>query len=108
MKMLIRKNTDNSDLVTTAVLNTKIGEVEEKIPIVSGLVKKTNYDAKILDTEEKYFTTSGYNKFTSDILDPKIKQKQLLNKSDISNLIKDSDFKTKLRTLATKAELKVE
>ena len=64
--------------MTTAVLNTKIGEVDKKIPIVSGLVKKTNYGAKILDIEGKYFTTSGYNKFASDILDPKIKQKQLL------------------------------
>ena len=36
----------------------------------------------------------------------KIEQKELLNKSDISDLVKNSDLITKLGTLATKAELK--
>ena len=67
---------------------------------LSGLVKKTDYDAKISKFEGKYFTSSDYNKFASDILDAKIKQKELANKSDISNLVKNSDL------LATKAELK--
>ena len=67
---------------------------------LSGLVKKTDYDAKISKFEGKYFTNSDYNKFASDILDAKIKQKELANKSDISNLVKNSDL------LATKAELK--
>ena len=35
-----------SGLVATTVLNTKIVETENNIP-VSGLVKKTDYDAKI-------------------------------------------------------------
>ena len=55
------------------------------MPDVSGLVKKTDY--KMSGTEIKYFNTADYNKFTSDILDAKIKQKELVNKSDISNLI---------------------
>ena len=38
--------------MTTAVYNIKIEEVENKIPDVSYLVKKTDYDAKILDTEK--------------------------------------------------------
>ena len=67
---------------------------------LSGLVKKTDYDSKISKFEGKYFTSSDYNKFASDILDAKIKQKELANKSDISNLVKNSDL------LATKAELK--
>ena len=74
---------DTSGLVTTTVLNTEISEVENKIVSVSGLVKKTDYDAKIKDIEGKYFTTDDYNKFTSDILDVKIKQRELVNKSDI-------------------------
>ena len=61
--------------MTTTILNTKISEVENKIPIVNGLVKKTDYDAKIKNIEGKYLTTVDYNKFTSDILDVKIKQK---------------------------------
>ena len=49
---------------------------------------------------------SDCNKFASDIFDPKIKQKELLNKSEISNLVNKSDLNTKLKRLATEAELK--
>ena len=42
-------------LVTTTVLNTKISEVEIKIPDISGLVKKKDYNAKISDIEKKIF-----------------------------------------------------
>ena len=35
----------------------------------STLIKKADYDAKILDIEEKYFITSEYNKLTNNILD---------------------------------------
>ena len=40
----------------------------------------------------------------SYILDANIKQKESANKSDRSNLVKDSDLNLKLGTLATKAE----
>ena len=60
-------------LATTAVINTKGGGVENKIPDVNDLVNKKDDDAKISDIEGKYFTTSDYNKFTSNILDAKIK-----------------------------------
>ena len=77
-------------------------------PDLSGLVKQTDCEAKILEIEGKYFITSDCNKFTSDILDVKIKQKELLNKSIISNLVKSSDLNTRFTTLAQKAELKAE
>ena len=80
---VVNKILDVSGLATTADLNTKIGEVENKIPDVSGLVKKTVYDTKILDIEGKYCTTFDYNKFMSDILDGKIKQKELVNKCNV-------------------------
>ena len=51
---------------------------------------------------------SAYNKFTSEILDVMIKQKKLVNKSDISDLVKNSDLNTKLAILAVEAELKAE
>ena len=54
--------------MTANVLNTKISEVEKKIPDASGLAKKTGYNAKISDIEEKYFTTSDYNKFANEYL----------------------------------------
>ena len=53
--------------VTATNLNTKIGEVENKIPDVSSLVTEIVYNAKISDIKEKYFTTSYYDKFTSEI-----------------------------------------
>ena len=61
-------------LATTNVLNTKIGEVENKNPDVTDLVKKTDYYAKIKEIERKYFTTSYYNKFVCDIIVAKIKK----------------------------------
>ena len=94
--------------MTATAINTKIKEVDNKIPNLSSLVKKTDYDAKISDIQGKYFTTSDYNKFTGDIFDAKIKQKELVNKSDICNLVKNSDLNTILATLATKTELKEE
>ena len=101
--MLIKKIPDVSGLVITTVLNTKTKEVGNKI-----LDKKTDYDGKISDIEKKYSATSDSNKFTSDILDAKIKEKELVNKSGISYLIKNFDLSTKITALATKAELKAE
>ena len=49
---------DGRGLVTATVLNTKIWEVENKIPNFSGLCKKTDYNATMPDIETKYFTTS--------------------------------------------------
>ena len=60
-------------LTTTGLATTALNDVENKISNVSDLVKKKKkkeYDAKI---SGKYFTTSGYNKFTSQILNAKIK-----------------------------------
>ena len=68
-------------LVTTTILNTKIEEVENKIPGVSGLVKKTDYNAKISVIEEDL---SNYNKLTCEIVDTKIKT--LVTNSDLNNV----------------------
>ena len=55
---------------------------------LSDLFKKIDYDAKLLEIEEDHFTTSGYNKFTRDILDAKIKKKELVNKCKLLDLVK--------------------
>ena len=65
-----------------------------------------NYNARISDIEAKYLITADYNKFTSEIFEIQIKEKRLIDKSGIFDLVKNSDLKTKLATLATKAELK--
>ena len=59
-----KKLPDVSGLVTTStVLDRKIGEVENKIALGSGLLKRTDYGAKISDIEKKDLTTSDYNKY---------------------------------------------
>ena len=40
-----------NDSVTTTGRNTKIGELENKIPDTNGFVQKTDYDAKITDIQ---------------------------------------------------------
>ena len=86
----------------------KVGEVENKIPDLDCLVKKTIYDAKFSKIERKYFTNYDYNKLTKKIFDAKINEKELVEKSDVSNLVKNTDLNTKPNTLVTKAELKAE
>ena len=90
------------------VINTKIGIVENRISDVCGLVKKRVYNARISQIEGILFTTSDYKAFTSDMLDAKIRKIELITKSDIFNVIKNSNINTKLATLAAKAELKIE
>ena len=46
---------------------------------------------------------TDYNKLTSQTLDPKIKQKVLVDKSAIAGLINNADLNKKVATLATKA-----
>ena len=82
-------------MIITA-FNIKIKEVVNKILDLSVLVMKTDCHAKTSEIEGKYFTTSDYSKFTSAILDAKIKQVGLFSKSNISNLVKNSDLNTKL------------
>ena len=63
--------------MTTTTCNMKISEVKKKILIVSDLVKKTDYIAKISEIDEKYITTSDYNKLLKEIFDARIKQEEL-------------------------------
>ena len=70
--------------MTTNVLNTK---TENKIPDFSGLVKMADYIAKISDIDKKYFTTSDYNKFTSKVVDEKVRQANLATNIDFSTVL---------------------
>ena len=47
-------NIDTSDFVLKTNCNTKITELENKIPDTSGLVKKTDYSTKITELEIKF------------------------------------------------------
>lgn len=75
----------------TPTVNTQIEEVENKTPDVRGLIKETDYNVKISNIEAKYFTTSEYNTFTTQIVETKIKEKRLAGNSGniffVKNLI---------------------
>ena len=89
IKKFYKKRRNVSDLVTNSVHDTKTAEIKNKIPDLRDLIKKTNYNAKISGFEEKYFTASDYKKFTSDILNAKIRKKELVNTSNIFSLLKN-------------------
>ena len=85
---------DASSLVTKSALTA----VEIKIPNVSSLVKKTNYDTKISELEkkrtfhnhDKYITTPEFNTLAADVFNPRLAQ---------ANLITRTDFDAKLSSL---------
>ena len=93
-----------TNLATTAALTTVEQQKVLKIPNVSDLVKKADYDTKILEIE--YFTTSDYNKFSSNTIDETLTQNMLVHESDLNEKIKTLPTKEEIKTLATKAELK--
>ena len=59
---------NTSNLVTTTVLNTKISEVENKIP-----------------NNSKYTATQKFNKLSAENLAARLKQADLVNKNDFDN-----------------------
>ena len=91
-------------IITGLVTNAALAAVEKKIQNVSDLVKKTKYDAKVSEIYIKYFNRSDYDNFTTDILNTKIKQKELVDESDISRFKYKFDLEKKIRTLGAKAD----
>ena len=87
--------------ISVFATNAALTPVENKISDVSNLFQKTDYDAEVLDVKSKYFTAANYNKFANEKLDLKIKQKGLVDKSDIARFINNFDFNKQVATLAT-------
>ena len=81
---------DKIPIINTLATTAALTVVENQILDVSGLVKETDYDEKIKGFENKYFTTSDYNKFMNNILDAKIKNTKLVNKYDIFGFINNN------------------
>ena len=78
-------------LASTAILNTIIREVENKNLDVNGVVKMQIMTLKYQTWKENIsLLLIIINLFTSDILEAKIQQKELVNKSNIRNLVKKS------------------
>ena len=67
--------------------------VENKIPSVTNLVKKVNYDIKVNEiekkitdhTHDKYITTPEFNKLTAENFAARLKQENLVTKTDFYN-----------------------
>ena len=107
--------------MTAAVLSTKISEVENKIPSNSSLVTTTVFNTKISKLENKspdnskYITTQEFNKLTAENFVARLKQANLVNKTDfdnkltnfnkqiISNKTKHLEIQKKVSSLTAKA-----
>ena len=93
-----------TNLAATAALTA----VENKIPNVNNLVKKTDYNTKISEIEnkittdhdhDKYITTQEFNKLASEKCFARLGQPNLANKNEMANLIIKTDFDDKLKNL---------
>ena len=64
--------------------------VEKKIPSITGLVKRTDYNTKITDTEnklnnhnhDKYVATSEFNTLAANVFNARLAQENLITKTD--------------------------
>ena len=80
--------------MTTIVLKTKNCEVENKIPNTSSLVITTVLNTKISEAENKipdhskYITTPEFNKLTAENFAARLKQADLVKKTDFDNNLK--------------------
>ena len=124
IKNIEDKIPDNTNLATNASLNAKINEipdisdlgvttalaaVENKIPNAINLVQKIDYNTKIRESEKKindydcdrYITTPGFNKVTSENFTARLKQENLVSKIDIVKFVKKTDFDNKLRDVTS-------
>ena len=92
-----RKISDVSNLATKTALTT----IENKIPSVSNLVNKADYNTKVTEIENKltdhnhdrYITTPEFNKLAADVLNARLAQANLITKTDfdakLSSLIRE-------------------
>ena len=97
---------DVSNLATKAALTT----VENKIPDVSNLVKKPDYNAKGTEIKnklnnhnhDKYITTQEFNTLAEDVFNARLKQANLVEKTNLDNTVSslDSKFATSKKKLS--------
>ena len=96
--------------MTNLSTKTALNALENKIPSVSNLVKKTDYNTKINEIEnkitadhdyDKYITTQEFNKLTSENFTARLKQANLASKSDIANFVKKTEFDNKPKNVTS-------
>ena len=98
--MILRSIPSVTDLATIAALN----DVTNKIPNVSDLVKK-----QIMMQKQNMWRVNISQLLifiTNEILDVMIKNKNLVNKSDIAEFIKNTDLDEKIQKIGNKSRIK--
>ena len=96
-----------TNLATTTIALTT---VENKIPNVSNLVKKTDCNTKINEIKkkiinrdhDKYIITPEFNKLIAESFATRLPQADLASKNDIAVLIEKTDFDNKIKHLNKK------
>ena len=85
--------------ITGLATNSEFTAVENKIPNVSSLVKKTDYNTKISDVEkkitnnhDKYITTPEFNTLAADVFNARLAAQ--------TDLIKKPEFDFKLKSIS--------
>ena len=87
--------------ITNLAITTDLTAGERQIPNVSNLVQKNDYNTKISETENKVttdhdhykcITTQEFDKLTSENFFARLKQANLVSKSDTTNFLKKGRF----------------
>ena len=92
--------------MTATVLNTKISDFEDKIPDTSNLVTAAVTNKKIIGVankipdHSKYIITQEFNKLTADNFVARLKQADLVNKTDFDNKL--TSFNTQITSKITR------
>ena len=131
--MRINQNSDTSGLVKRTNYNTKIAQiegkipdvnnlatktvlttVENKIPSVSSLVKETDYNTKITEIEtklnnhnhDKYITTPEFNTLAADVFNARLARANLMTKTIFDNTVSSLDIKIGTKNQSNENKLK--
>ena len=103
------KDKNKTPYITNLATIATLTAVENKIPNVSNLVKKTDYNTKVSEIENKITTDHDHNKYitkefdklTSENLTARLKQANLASKSDVANFVKNAVFDIKVKNVTS-------
>ena len=95
---------------------TALTAVENKIPSISNLVKKTDYNRKNTEIEKKltdhnhnkYIATPEFNTLPADVFNARLAQPNLITKTDFDNKLSNTNRKitvNKTKNLLVENEL---
>ena len=92
--------------IPNVTTTTALTAAKNKIPNISNLVEKADYNTKINEIEkkitadhddDKYITTQEFSKLISKTFTARLTQANLASKNYIDNFVKNTDFDDKLK-----------